>query len=238
MRTHACLIALALAACDSGPVVAPPEDCPDIEPPPAPEDVILELYEGDVRSWQPAAGLPPEWADWMVERKDRFAYAYVIGRTQDVWRVEVRYETLLAYDPPWTSEDEHMAALETMAELQYPGWDFTFSLDDPGADIVAHIGYRGTSHSNGRDIYLVWEGIFGHEFGHSVGIPHHYCDSTLEDCPDTTPPGEGPCIMSRNSATWGPTEAFLLRLEARNDDEAVYEAVGNLNDRYPPDWPN
>jgi hypothetical protein len=43
--------------------------------------------------------------------------------------------------------------------------------------------------------------------------------------------------MSRSSATWGPTETFLLRLWERNDEATVIEAVRNLNDRYPPGWP-
>lgn len=231
MRTQALVLSLCLAGCTPDEPSAPP---PDAEPPPALEEIVLAEYENDAYAFELDNGLPIGWADWMIERKARFAGAYVRARTDRRVRVEVRYDAPIAYDPPWADENEHMRALERMAELAYVGWDFSFSLDDPQAEFFAVLGHSGTSYADGDTVYLVWEGIFLHEFAHLLGIQHHYCDCCGQDaCPDLYPPGEGTCIMSRTSATWGPAEQFVLGLGQQRHDEEVAAAISDINGRYP-----
>jgi len=212
----------------------PAVDPPDAEPAPTIEEIVLVGYETEVYAFEIDNGLPEGWADWMIARKARFAGAYVRARLDRRMRVQVSYDAVIAYDPPWSSEDEHMAALERMAELAYPGWDFSFSFDDPQAEFFAVLGYAGdTSHQSGNTVYLIWEGIFLHEFAHTLGLGHHYCGADLEaPCPER-PPGEGQCIMDRNSATWGPTEQFVLGLGQQRHDDEVVEAITDINGRYP-----
>lgn len=220
------------AACAPDDPAAPP---PDAEPPPTIEEIVLAGYEAEAYAYEIDNGLPVGWAEWMIERKDRFAGAYVRARTDRRIRVEVRYDVPIAYDPPWTDEGEHLRALERMAELAYVGWDFSFSFDDPAAEFFAVIGYSGdTSHQSGDTVYLIWEGIFLHEFGHVLGIQHHYCDCCGQDqCEEQYPPGEGTCVMARTAATWGPAEQFALGLGQQRHDAAVEAAISDLNGRYP-----
>ena len=230
-----CLVACPSDAGDDSTVDAGPDACP------APADPEAEIWRGyDDALWSFAKDndLSGDWWQWMRVHKDRYREAYVRARTDRRVRVEVSYDIPLVYDPPWVDENEHMEALERMAELAYPGWDFSFSLDDPQADVFAVLGYSGSaSHQDGDTVYLIWEGIFLHEFAHVLGIGHHYCGADLQaPCPDR-PPGEGPCIMDRNSATWGPTEQFVLGLGQQRHDAEVNAAISDINDCYPADWP-
>jgi hypothetical protein len=235
------LPAICLVACpsvandDATPDAMPPDACPE---PIDPEWEIWRGYNDAVWTYALDNDMPGEWWQWMLSRKDRYREAYVRARTDRRVRVEVRYDIAVPYDPPWADEDEHMQALERMAELAYPGWDFSFSLDDPDAEFHAVLGHSGeASYASGDTVHLIWEGIFLHEFAHLLGLGHHYCGSDVQaPCPDR-PPGEGKCIMDRNSATWGPTEQFLLNLGQQRHDDAVEAAIDEINGRYPADWP-
>ncbi len=147
-------------------------------------------------------------------------------------RIEVSYEHPIDYAPAWSSEAEHMAALKSLAELTYPGWEFTFSLDDPSAEFHVVLGHTGISYADGNTIYLVYEGIFSHEFGHLLGLSHHYC-AVGDKCQRNYPPGEGPCIMTRESSSWGPTEQFLLQLGPERHDAEINAAADEIMRRYP-----
>lgn len=199
-------------------------------------------YEEEVLLFEQANGLPPAWADWMIENQNVYATAYNVARGDRSVRIEVRYAREISYDPPWESEEQHMAALEQAAELQFPGWDFTFSRDDPDADVVAVLGHTGKfsyADVTGKTIYLIYEGIFAHEFAHTLGLQHHFCVNPEDtvNC-GTLPPGEGACIMAMNSESWGPTEQFLLRLSGDRPDDEISQRLNNLNDRYPAGYPN
>lgn len=236
MRTSFLALFLCLAACTAD-VPETPDAGPDACPAPIdPEWEIWRGYDAAVWSFALDNGLSGDWWQWMLAHKDRFREAYVRARTDRRIRVGVRYADPIAYDPPWSDEDEHMRALERMAELAYPGWDFSFTPDDPEAEFQAVLGHAGISYADGDTVYLVWEGIFLHEFAHTLGLGHHYCDpyDLSAPCPDR-PPGEGRCIMDRNAATWGPTEQFVLNLGQQRHDDAVDDAIDDLNGRYPPD---
>lgn len=207
---------------------------------------IMNNYEADVVAYQQSAGMPTGWwGDWMLDRRHDWTKAYVSGRrnSHDDVLIYVRYENPINYSPPWTSEAEHFGALKTMAELQYPGWSFTFvpyydgaENDLQGNDAIAFLGAYGTSYASRHEIHLVWEGIFSHEFGHTVGLRHHYCNNNGGDhCPDAYPPGEGKCIMDRTSSSFGPTEnTFLLLTNGDRKDDEIMTATENINGRYPP----
>ncbi len=202
---------------------------------------ILSHYNDDVDAYQMKAGMPPEWADWMKEKKDWWSKAYINGRGSHEVHVYITYDRQIQYDPPWVSEAQHFAALKRMADLQYPGWNFIFSAYQPGMtelhgnDVVAMLGYDGVSHADGKTIYLVWEGIFAHEFGHTIGLHHHYCGNTGGDgCPEQDPPGEGLCIMDRTSVSFGPTEnSFLLQTTGDRWDDEINQLIRDINNRYP-----
>ena len=241
LRTTAALLGLfLLTTCVADDATeASPDACPMPDPPPDPEREIWRGFDDAVWTYALDNDLPGEWWQWMLVHKDRYREAYVRARTDRRIRVEVRYDIPIPYDPPWRDEAEHMRALERMAELAYPGWDFSFSFDDPQAEFFAVIGHSGPhSYADGDTVYLVWEGIFLHEFAHLLGIGHHYCsaDDLGAPCPDR-PPGEGPCIMDRNSVSWGPTEQFVLGLGRQRHDDGTSAAISDINDRYPADWP-
>lgn len=229
----------ALSACQEEVDETPDAACPDV-PPPSQEETIFAGYDAAARAFEADNGLVVGWADWMIAHKSDFKKAYVRARTDRRIRVFVTYDRAIAYDPPWANEQEHFAALERMAELAYPGWDFSFSDADPDAEFTAILGeHGGVSYEDGPTVHLVWEGIFLHEFGHAIGLGHHYCDGTLDPCA-YTPPGEfeAKCIMSRNAATWGPAEQFVLNLGRQRLEDEVNEVITDINGRYPPGWPN
>ena len=250
MKNQICLLfaTLILSACNS-PLSDGGSDAADLTPDasvgPTDEDILAD-YDAEVRTYQEEVGMPGEWRFWMLERKDRWSNSYIRGRRDHEAHVYVRYEREIAYDPPWSSEEEHYAALEQLAELQYPGWDFTFSVYEDGVednlernDVVAVLGHSGDSNASGRTIYLLWEGIFSHEFGHTLGLRHHYCGGAGADyCPDAYPPGENKCTMDRNSSSFGPTEIFLLQLTGERPEDEINAAWSNINSRYPEGYPN
>jgi hypothetical protein len=202
------------------------------------DEEIMANYLTDVNDyWENT-----QWRSWMIQRKDWWSSAYISGRRSHEVHVYVRYENPVLYNPPWTSEAEHFKALKQMADLQYPGWDFTFLPYEDGVeasmkgyDIVAVLGHYGTSYATGRTIYLVYETIFAHEFGHTLGLHHHYCNNGGGDqCPEAYPPDEGKCIMDRTSVSFGPTEnRFLLLTTGERRDDEISAALSNILDRYP-----
>ncbi|TSC84853.1 MAG: hypothetical protein G01um101413_237 [Parcubacteria group bacterium Gr01-1014_13] len=251
MKFKACLMfalfIFAFAAChsdtesDDSVADAGPNDVGTSE-----DEEILLGYEAEMAAYQAKIGMLPEWADWMLKRKNTWSRAYLSGRHEHEVNVYVRYENPVLYNPPWTNEAEHFATLKRLAELQFPGWSFTFleyqpGMDAdqlPGHDIVATLGGTGTSYGGGHKVYLVYETIFAHEFGHTLGLHHHYCGSGNEPgdhtCPEAYPPGEDECIMNRNSVSFGPTEnTFLLLTTGERWDEEIATAMSNILDRYP-----
>lgn len=182
-------------------------------------------------------GLSEDWKSWMLTRQSTHSPAYSKGRGDKTVRVNVIYDEEINYDPAWESEDEHMQALEKMAELQFPGWDFTFRLNDSSADVTAVLGYTGSTSfadTANQKIYLTYETIFAHEYAHTLGIGHHYCDnpSDTANC-GSLPEGEGDCIMNRDSVSWGYAEQFLFDLTGERNDDQINEVLEDILNRYP-----
>lgn len=222
--------------------------------PPSPDAGVDTSHVDEIRRGYPAAvaayavdhGLPEEWTRWMLDRASLFDKAYIRARTDRRIRVEVRYANAIPYDPPWTDENEHLAALERDAELTYIGWDFSFSFHDPDAEFFVVLGHRtslmygdGVSYADidSNTVYLVWETIFTHEFAHLLGVEHHYCGDDLTGPCAERPPGEGPCLMNRDVSTWGPTEQFVLNLGQQRNDAAIEVTAWDMLGRYPTPWP-
>ncbi len=241
MKYRICLLFVLLVAAACGSTLTPTDtdaSVMDTSVGPTNEEIMAN-YIRDVNDYQEDVG----WRSWMIWRKDWWSAAYISGRRDHEVRIYVRYENPVAYNPPWSGgEPEHFMALKLLANLQYPGWNFTFLPYEAGVeaklngyDVVAVLGHQGVSNASGRTIYLVYETIFAHEFGHTIGLHHHYCnDSGVDHCPEAYPPDEGECIMDRNSVSFGPTENnfLLLTTKERKDDE-ISAAMSNILDRYP-----
>lgn len=221
------ILALVTAALLVGCAVEAPQ------PPPATDYGFAD----DVAAAAPAYGMTDEWVTWMVAHAERYRAAYFLGQAGKTdWRINVTFEAPIAYFPAWGSDEEHAAAIQKLLELGFPGWTFTVGFGLANADRTVHLGHKGISYAEGNDVWLVWEGIIIHEMGHTFGLPHEYHSGphgeVLVDA-DDHPPGERPCVMSRNAVTWGQTETYILHLGAPSDPTEVSAAVTALNIRYP-----
>lgn len=208
----------------------------DVTPPPSPTPAdISGQYRERVAEYKARYGMSNEWEQWMYDHQDRYEEAFRLSlETPEIITVAFIYASPIAYDPPWSSEDEHMSALETVAEGGYPGYDFDFVLDaDPAAAFVtAFAGSDGTSYASGNTVNLYYETIFNHELAHVLGIKHHYSgDYTVKEY---LPPGEPLCLMARNTNQFCSACRTALGLPLDVEYSAdVQAATGNILDRYP-----
>lgn len=200
---------------------------------------VLEPWEVQVRSTRLRYGKSAAWETWMLANSARYAPAFAIVRpTPCTLTLAFRYETTpIAYDPPWSSEGEHMRALELLSELTFPGYDFRFVFrGDPAtsfASVIAGIA-SGVSRAVGRNVHLYYETILDHELGHVMGLPHHY--DTLEQAGEGRhmPPGDDGCLMDRTRSQFcsGCRTALNARLDVDNE-AAIDAAVNEILRRYP-----
>jgi|GEM_PF-6606950 hypothetical protein len=108
----------------------------------------------------------------------------------------------------------HMSTLKQFMELRYPGYTFTFNYNGNRADHDLAIWAHGTDGSSRRRfydntrpdlgehyIYLRNDTILTHEFGHFMGLSHHYRDPQLSDAGDGNlmPPGSHSCVMDKRA---------------------------------------
>ncbi len=147
------------------------------------------------------------WEDWMLANMARYEQTFAASVSKpDIITISFRYETNpIGYDPAWVNEAEHMDVLTTMAQGAYVGYTFNIVFEgDPAtsyANIIAGIAIN-FSYAFGKDVYLYYETIFNHEFGHVMELPHHY--DTADQIGDGLhmPPGDTTCIMDRTSTMY------------------------------------
>lgn len=201
----------------------------------------IDAYERHVRSYKDRFEKSNEWELWMLDNRGRYFNAFnIAGARPDVINISFRYETdPIAYDPAWASETEHLSYLETSAEGTYATYNFNFifngDTDSSYANVIAGIAST-TSHASGKNMYLYYETIFGHEFGHVMGIPHHYDDGDLDTIGEglNMPPGDTQCLMDRtiNQYCSGCRTALHIPLDIDNED-IISNAIWEIHRRYP-----
>jgi hypothetical protein len=206
-----------------------------------PSAPMADAYEPHIRDFRARFGRTAEWEQWMLANRDRYEDAFyrARGRPRPL-HLSFRYETVpIAYRPPWMSEAQHMTAFQNMANLAYPGFEFRLHFDDMFTTAYAHVvaGIASmTSSAPGNMLLLYRETIFAHEFGHTMGLLHHY--DTLEEVGrgNHMPPGPAEmCTMDRNSLSLCSAcrAALGMDLDMRIDEAALLTAMRQISDRYP-----
>ena len=200
---------------------------------------VNDAYEVQIRSFRARYNKTNRWEAWMFANRDRYEPVFLAAHALPCpVTVAVSYQTPLAYNPPWSSESEHMTLLEQMSDPIFPGYHFDFRYGVDPAATYAHaiLGVPGGSAASGRDLYLHYETIFAHEFGHVVKVLHHYEDADLSTIGKGLhfPPGETGCVMDRNDTQYCSAcrAALNLPLDADNSETASDVILA----RYPPGW--
>lgn len=208
---------------------------------PVPYDVTNQ-YEVQVKSFRAHYGKSADWEAWMLANRARYENVFAAAHVLPCpLKIAVSYASLppLPYNPPWTNEDQHMAALNRMSDGAFSGYHFafTFGLDAGAAYGQAILGVAGTSYASGRTVYLHYETIFDHEFGHVLNVQHHYDSDSTVGTGQHFPPGETGCIMDRNSEQYCSAcrTALNLPLDIDNYDQ-IDSASTDILSRYPPGW--
>lgn len=180
------------------------------------------------------------WASWMKspQIRERYAPVWEASRTAPTtFKMAFRYGAEpVPYDPPWSSETEHMKALAQLADLAFPGlrFDFLFGVPPESGDVNVTVrGFGDISNALGTEVYLYYETIFAHEFGHILLVQHHYVNDN-PSFPVFLPPGEEKCVMIRNSNRYcsGCSAAMHLDPAVDNGAKSAQVSAGIL-DRYP-----
>lgn len=196
-------------------------------------------FESRIADYKATYGKTDAWETWMVANMDRYAATFAASSSKPgVIGISFRYETApINYTPAWADESEHMNALTTMAEGAYPGYTFDIVYEGDTvtsyANIIAGIAVN-FSYAFGKDVYLYYETIFNHEFGHVMELPHHY--DTVAQIGDGLhmPPGDTQCIMDRNSTMYCSACRTALGIPLDVTDTTDMDAAMNdILSRYP-----
>ena len=196
-------------------------------------------FQTRIAEFKTTYGKDEAWQEWMLQNASRYSTAFAISSTKPaVLDISFRYQsTPVAYNPAWTSEAEHMTALETMASGAFVGYQFNFvfggNTATSYANVIAGLA-QNTSYSTGKDVYLFFETIFNHEFGHRMGLQHHYDNTTQVGDGMHMPPGESKCIMDRNSTMFCSACRTSLGIPLNvTDTSAMDAAMSDILSRYP-----
>ncbi len=201
-------------------------------------------YDAQVDRIKAQTGRPDAWEQWMKSADVRARYEPVWNRSR-AWPTTTRAAFAyggapVAYSPAWPSEAAHMAALDQLAELVFPpigSWT-VFGADPAASDVAIVVrGAGATSQAFPGDtpprVYLYFEPILGHEFGHVLLVPHHYIGSDAAN-PVFLPPGETQCVMARNASMYCSGCRTAMHLDPYVDNTAAFTAIASdLNARYP-----
>jgi hypothetical protein len=197
------------------------------------------LYAHHVHNWRTIYGKNNAWETWMLNNRSRYEPVLFLAVVLPVPVViAFKYDSApIAYDPPWSSETEHMQALEKFMELMYPGYDFEFKFNGNTntsyANVIAGIP-TNDSHASGKNIYVYYEGILAHEFAHVMKLLHHYDTIDTVGTGQHMPPGETKCLFDRNAEQFCSAcrAALLIPLDIDNL-AAIMAARKVIDDRYP-----
>jgi predicted Zn-dependent protease len=197
------------------------------------------MYEERIANYKAVYGKSDEWEDWMIANKARYVNTFAASSAKpDTITISFSYETApINYNPAWTDEAEHMNVLATMAEGAYPGYNFNFlfegNTNTSYANVIAGIAVNN-SYSYGKDVYLYYETIFNHEFGHTMYLPHHY--DSIEEIGDGLhmPPGDTQCIMDKTSTMYCSACRTALGIPLDSSDTTDMDAAMiDILSRYP-----
>ena len=198
-----------------------------------------EAFATLVANYKSLYGKSDEWETWMINNQARYLPTFSASTSRpSTLIVSFRYDTTpIAYAPAWPSEAAHMSALTTMAEGAYPGYvfDFQFQGSTSGsyANVIAGIP-TNLSYADGKNVYLYYETIFNHEFGHVMQLPHHYDSAATIGDGQHMPPGDTVCIMDRTSSMYCSACRVALGLPLDvNDTTAMDAAMADILGRYP-----
>jgi predicted Zn-dependent protease len=200
---------------------------------------VSGTYVERVAHYKAAYGKSDEWEDWMIANKARYEATFAASSAKPATiTISFQYETApINYNPAWINEEEHMNVLATMAEGAYPGYNFNIvfegNTNTSYANIIAGIA-ANPSYSLGKDVYLYYETIFNHEFGHTMHLPHHY--DSIGDMGNGLhmPPGDTKCIMDRTSTMYCSACRTALGIPLDISDTTDMDtATNDILGRYP-----
>jgi hypothetical protein len=204
-------------------------------------DSVADPYEVQVRSFAARYGKDAAWLSWMLANSDRYAPVFqAVHALPCPLPIAVTYQAPLPYNPPWSSEAEHMTTLDQMAEAAYPGYhfDFRFGVDPASAYAHAILGLpTNTSSTSGHTMSLHFETIFNHEFGHVVALRHHYDTDAATGTGQHFPPGETGCIMDRTTSQFCSACRAALNVPLDADTGTAFSTASSaILSRYPAGW--
>jgi hypothetical protein len=200
------------------------------------------LFVARIADYKATYGKDDAWEDWMLANASRYQAVFDTSRAKpSTISIAWNYEgTPVPYSPAWTDENEHMTVFNTMAVGAFIGYNFDFQFGGNTSTSYANViaGTVGTtSYQLGKNVYLHWETIFNHEFGHVMGVLHHYDTNDRIGDGDHMPPGETTCIMDRNSTLFCSAcrTALGIPLDVM-DTTAMDAAMSDILSRYPSGW--
>jgi predicted Zn-dependent protease len=200
---------------------------------------VTGSFAARVADYKANYGKSDEWVDWMIANYARYEATFAASSAKPATiNISFRYETApINYNPPWASEAQHMSVFTTMAQGAYPGYNFNFMFggdtNSSYANIIAGLAVNN-SYASGKNVYLYYETIFNHEFGHVMKLPHHY--DTVAQIGDGLhmPPGDTLCIMDRTSSTFCSACRTALGIPLGiTDTTDMDNAMADILGRYP-----
>ncbi|NIS82915.1 MAG: hypothetical protein GTO14_22560 [Anaerolineales bacterium] len=207
---------------------------------PVPETVV-DRWEVQVRSFAAKYGKNDEWVTWMIDNRHlwepTFLKAYEAPCTLTL--AYSYQEAPPAYDPPWANEDEHMAAFARMAEAFFPSFRFRMVFDGDPADTYGQIIIipENASYGGSSVVGIYYEGIFGHEWAHAMGLNHHYATEDDHGGMMNMPPGDTRCTMDRTPPGFCSGGRTALNIPLDLDTSAAEAAaIREIHRRYPPGY--